>query len=175
VTLGQGPGNFPRAGVVPAGGLYIQRQNAGQINATGVEADARYQVFEPLALRLSGGWTDAKVDGKSVAPQLTGKRPAQTPQLTVTGGAEWTFVRNVTLSADIRYEGSRFEDDLNTLTLRAGAVLDTRVDWRVSKDWGVFIAAENLTDTALETGQTADHVKSYDEPRVIRFGFKFRG
>lgn len=175
VTLGQGPGTFPRAGVVPAGGLYIQRQNAGQINATGVESDARYQVFEPLTLRLSGGWTDAKVDGKSVAPQLTGKRPAQTPQLTVTGGAEWTFVRNFTLSADIRYEGSRFEDDLNTLTLRAGAVLDTRVDWRVNKDWGVFIAAENLTDTALETGQTADRVKSYDEPRVIRFGFKFRG
>ena len=175
VTLGQGPGTFPRAGVVPAGGLYIQRQNAGQINATGVEADARYQVFEPLTLRLSGDYTDAKVDGKSVAPQLTGKRPAQTPQLTVTGGGEWTFARGFSLSADVRYEGSRFEDDLNTLTLRAGAVVDTRLDWQVSRDWGVFIAAENLTDTALETGQTADHVKSYDEPRVIRFGFKFRG
>ena len=77
--------------------------------------------------------------------------------------------------ARVRYEGSRFEDDLNTLTLRAGATVDTRLDWQVSKDWGVFVAAENLSNTALETGQTADHVKSYDEPRVIRFGFKFRG
>lgn len=175
VTLGQGPGTFPRAGVVPAGGLYIQRQNAGQINATGVEADARYQFGIPLILRLSGDYTDAKVDGKSVAPQLTGKRPAQTPRLTLTGGGEWTIVRGLSLSADVRYEGSRFEDDLNTLTLRAGATVDTRLDWQVNKDWGLFVAAENLTDTALETGQTADHVKSYDEPRVIRFGFKFRG
>jgi vitamin B12 transporter len=175
VTLGQGAGTFPRAGFVPAGGLYIQRQNAGQINATGVEADARYQFSLPLTLRLSGDYTDAKVDGKSVAPQLTGKRPAQTPRLTLTGGGQWTFPRGVSLSADVRYEGSRFEDDLNTLTLRAGATVDTRLDWQVNRDWGVFVAAENLTNTALETGQTADRVKSYDEPRVIRFGFKFRG
>jgi outer membrane receptor protein involved in Fe transport len=175
VTLGKGPGTFPRAGVVPAGGLYIQRQNAGQINATGIEADARYQIIEPLTLRLAAGYTDAKVDGKAVAPQLTGKRPAQTPRLTLTGGGEWTFASHFSLSADIRYEDSRFEDDLNTLTLRAGAVLDTRLDWQVTKDWGVFVGAENLADTALETGQTADHVKSYDKPRTIRFGFKFRG
>jgi outer membrane receptor protein involved in Fe transport len=175
VTLGQGPGTFPRAGTVPAGGLFIQRRNAGRINATGLEADARWRPAPKLSLRLAGDYTDAKVDGESAAPQLTGKRPAQTPRLTVTGGGDWELLRDVTLSADVRYEGARFEDDQNTLTLRAGATVDTRVDWRITKDWGVYIAAENLTDTALETGQTADRVKSYDEPRVIRFGFRFRG
>ena len=179
VTLGQGPGTFPRAGLVPAGGLYIQRQNAGQINATGIEADARYRlnapVGGPLSLRLSGDYTDAKVDGKNVAPQLTGKRPAQTPRLTLTGGAEWQALPQLSFTGAVRYEGSRFEDDLNTLTLRAGAIVELRADWKAGKDWGLFLSAENLSNTALETGQTADHVKSYDEGRTIRFGLRFRG
>jgi vitamin B12 transporter len=174
VTMGVGPATFPRAGFVPAGGIFYMRENAGAINATGVEADARYQPLKTVSLRLSGAYTDARVDGESVDPQLTGKRPAQTPRLAVTGGAEWNATAKISLNADIRYEGSRFEDDLNTLTLRAAAGVDARISYQVSKDWGVYLAAENLTDAAIETGQTADHVKSYDEPRVIRIGVRFR-
>jgi vitamin B12 transporter len=159
---------------VPAGGIFYQRQNAGAINATGVEADARYQPIKTVSLRLSGAYTDAKVDGMAVDPQLTGKRPAQTPRLAATGGAEWNATAKISLNADVRYEGSRFEDDLNTLTLRAAAGVDARISYQVSRDWGVYLAAENLTDAAIETGQTADHVKSYDEPRVIRIGVRFR-
>jgi vitamin B12 transporter len=174
VTMGVGPATFPRAGFVPAGGIFYQRQNAGAINATGVEADARYQPIKTVSLRLSGAYTDAKVDGMAVDPQLTGKRPAQTPRLAATGGAEWNATAKISLNADVRYEGSRFEDDLNTLTLRAAAGVDARISYQVSRDWGVYLAAENLTDAAIETGQTADHVKSYDEPRVIRIGVRFR-
>ncbi len=174
VTMGVGPGTFPRAGFVPAGGIFYQRENAGQINATGLEADARYQPVQAVSLRLSGSYTDARVDGQSVDPQLTGKRPAQTPKLAATGGAEWKATGKLSFTADIRYEGSRFEDDLNTLTLRAAAGVDARVSYQVTRDWGVYLAADNLTDAAIETGQTADHVKSYDEPRVIRIGVRFR-
>jgi vitamin B12 transporter len=174
VTQGVGPATFPRAGLVPAGGIFFQRQNAGAINATGVEADARYQPIQPLQLRLAASYTDAKVDGRSVAPQLTGKRPAQTPKIVITGGAHWSATSKLSFNADVRYEGARFEDDLNTLSLAAAAGVDARVSYQLTPDWGVYLAAENLTDAAIETGQTADHVKSYDEPRVIRIGVRFR-
>ena len=174
VTVGVGPATFPRAGLVPAGGIFYQRQNAGQINAAGIEADARYQPTQAVSLRLSGSYTDAKVDGQSVNPQLTGKRPAQTPKLAITGGVQWTFAPRLSLTADFRYEGQRYEDDLNTLSLAAATGVDARIVYQVSKDWGVYLAAENLTDAAIETSQTADRVKSYDEPRVIRIGVRFR-
>ena len=174
VTVGLGPATFPRAGLVPAGGIFYQRQNAGRINAAGVEADARYQAAVNLSLRLSGAYTDAKVDGQSVNPQLTGKRPAQTPKLALTAGAQWNPLARLTLTADVRYEGARFEDDLNTLSLAASTGVDVRVAYQVSRDWGVYLAAENITDAAIETGQTADRVRSYDEPRVIRIGVRFR-
>jgi outer membrane receptor protein involved in Fe transport len=174
VTQGVGPAAFPRAGFVPAGGIFYMRENAGVINAAGVEVDARYQPVQAVALRLSGAYTHATVDGGSVAPQLTGKRPAQTPQVVVTAAAHWMATRQLAVSAEVRYEGQRFEDDLNTLNLRAAAGVDARVSYQITRDWGVYLAAENLTDAAIETGQTADHVLSYDAPRVIRIGVRFR-
>jgi outer membrane receptor protein involved in Fe transport len=175
VTQGYGPATFPRAGFVPAGGIFYMRENAGVINATGVEADARYQPVKALELRLSGAFTDAKVDGQAVDPQLTGKRPAQTPKVVITGGASWAATAKLSFNAELRYEGQRFEDDLNTLNLRAAAGVDARVSYRITRDFSVFLAAENLTNAAIETGQTADRVLSYDEPRVIRIGLRFRG
>ena len=175
VTLGVGPGTFPRAGTVPAGGLFIQRENLQSIDATGIEADARYKLADVLTLHLSGDYTDAKVNGGALAPQLTGKHPAETPRLTLTGGAEWTVVKNLTLTADVRYEDIRYADDQNTLVLPPGALVNLRLDYQMTHNWGVFMGVDNLTDTALATDQTADRVRVYDEPRVFRFGFRFRG
>jgi outer membrane receptor protein involved in Fe transport len=175
VTLGRGPGTFPRAGVVPAGGLFIQRQNVEAINATGVEGEARYKPIEMVTLELAGAYTDATVDGGAIAPQLTGKRPAQTPRLTATAAVEWTVVRDVVFNANVRYEDIRYADDQNTLVLPPGALVSLRLDWQATANWGLFLGVDNLTDTALATDQTADHIRVYDEPRVFRFGFRIRG
>ena len=175
VTMGVGPGTFPRAGVVPAGGIFYQRQNLQAINATGVEADTQYRPIQALTLSLSGAYTDATVDGGALAPQLTGKRPAQTPRLTATGAAEWTVVRDVVFTANVRYEDVRYADDQNTLVLPPAALVDLRLDWQATHNWGVFLAVDNLADAALATDQTATFIRSYDEPRVFRFGFRFRG
>src|SRR6202012_3219049 len=68
VTLGVGPGTFPRAGVVPAGGFFIQRQNLQAINATRGEGDAKYKPIPALTLELAGDYTDATVDGGAIDP-----------------------------------------------------------------------------------------------------------
>ena len=51
----------------------------------------------------------------------------------------------------------------------------SRLDWQATPNWGLYLAADNVTDTALATDQTADHIHVYDEPRVFRFGFRIRG
>lgn len=175
VTLGKGPGTFPRAGVVPAGGFFIQRQNVDAINATGVEGEAQYRFNSLFDVKLAGDYTQATVDGGAAAPQLNGKRPAQTPRWTVTAAADWKVIRNVSLSFDVRYEDIRYADDQNTLVLPPGALVDLRLDWQATKNLGVYVAASNLADVALATDQTADHIRVYDQPRAIRFGFRIRG
>ena len=174
VTIGFGPGVFPTAGFVPAGGTLRQRQNAGEIRAYGFEGEVSGDVSESLSWRAAVAATHARVDGGSAAPQLTGLRPAQTPQLTVTAGLDWRPLEKLELTANARYEGDRYEDDINTRKLRAGTELDLRAGWTVAPHSEVYLAVDNVADASLDVGQTADGVVSYAAPRMVRVGFSYR-
>jgi outer membrane receptor protein involved in Fe transport len=174
VTIGIGPGVFPTAGFIPAGGTLRQRQNAGEIEAWGVEGEANGDLGALVSWRAATAYTDAEVHGGTSAPQLTGLRPAQTPKWTVTGGVEVRPLEPLSLSADLRYESLRFEDDLNTRRLSAGVTLDARATWRVAEHMELYLAADNLTDEKLEVGETADGVESYAAPQTFRVGFTWR-
>jgi len=114
------------------------------------------------------------VDGGSSAPQLTGKRPAQTPEYTVTAGADWRLGERLTVSADLRFESERFEDDLNSRKLAASVGIDARAAWRLTADSEVYLAAENLTDARIEVGETGDRIESFAAPQTLRIGFGLR-
>ena len=177
VTIGAGPGTipgFPGAGFIPAGGVLRQRQNAGAIKAVGVEAEASYVMSRLLSLRAAAAYTHAKVDGGTVAAQLTGLRPAQTPRFTATAGVELRPIEPLGLHADLRYESGRFDDDLNTRWLKSFTRLDVRADWNFSPTAAVYIGADNLLNADVQTGRTADAVISFDAPRVVRVGLTLR-
>ncbi|WP_336605138.1 hypothetical protein [Phenylobacterium aquaticum] len=114
------------------------------------------------------------MDGGTAAAQLTGKRPAQTPELAVTAGGDWRVGERLTLSAEARYESARFEDDLNSRRLKPGASLDARAAWRVGEGAEIYLAAENLTNARIVTGQTGDGVDSLAAPQTFRLGFSLR-
>ena len=172
VTLGTGPATFPIAGFVPAGGVLRQRQNVGEIDATGLEAEAEQRLANSVALTGALAWTYSKVDGGAQAPQLDGKRPALTPRLTATAGVRWTVLPAVDLALNARYESARFDDDLNTLRLRSSLTADLCADWRISRGLGAYLAIDNLADTKVQTAETADLIYSYDAPRMVRVGLR---
>ena len=174
VTIGVGPGTFPIAGFIPAGGALRQRQNVGEIKAWGIEAEASGKASGTLSWRAAGAYTDAQVRGGTRVPQLTGKRPAQTPKLTLTGGLVAEPIAPLRLSTDLRYESARFEDDLNTRRLSAGWQVDARAGWQLNDGVEVYLAADNLFGERLEVGETADGVESFAAPRTIRFGVTIR-
>jgi len=174
VTIGVGPATFPTAGLIPAGGTLRQRQNAGVINAWGLEGDASGDLGAALGWRAAFAYTHARVDGGGSAPQLTGKRPAQAPAFTATGGLDWRPLDRLGLSADLRYESLRFEDDLNSRRLKAGLQVDARATWRIRADTEVYASLDNVGDGRLATGQTADGVTSYGQPRTFRVGLSIR-
>ncbi len=177
VTIGHGPGTFtafPGAGFIVAGGTLFQRQNAGDINAWGIETDASLRLSERVTLRAAADYTHAVVDGGAVAPQLTGLRPAEDPRFTVTAGADWKVVGPLSLHAQMRYESLRYDDDQNTRPIAAGGAVDARAEWAFNGGMLVYVAADNLFDANVQTGRTADGTVSYDEPRVFRVGLSLR-
>lgn len=174
VTIGIGPGTFPIAGFIPAGGVLRQRQNAGEINAYGLEGDVAADLSPAWTVRAAFSATHARVDGGGAAAQLTGKRPAQAPALTATAGVRWKPVQRLSLDADLRYESRRYEDDLNLRALKAGTGVDLRAGWALSPTSEVYLAADNALDANLAVGQTADGVTSYSAPRTVYVGFALR-
>jgi outer membrane receptor protein involved in Fe transport len=173
VTIGVGPGVFPRAGFVPAGGVLRERQNAGRIDAIGLEASLERELGENLSLRLAADFTAARVDGGSHAPQLTGLRPAQAPEWTVVGGADWRPLGDrLTLAADLRWEGPRFEDDLNSRVLGQSLSVDLRADWAVTERLVAWVGADNLFDANVEVSETADGTEGFGPPRTLRAGLR---
>lgn len=174
VTIGAGPGTFPRAGFVPAGGALRQRRNAGTIEATGLELTATHRIGDRLSLDAALSATDAEVDGGTQAAQLTGLRPAQAPEWSVSAGADWRATDRLTLVARMRYESARFEDDLNSRVLAAALTLDSRVEWTVRDGMSAYVAADNLFDAEVEVLETGDGIEGYGPPRSLRAGLWLR-
>ena len=181
VTLARGPGAFAIPGlpgvrdVIGAGGFLRMRQNAGAVDATGLEAEAVDKLWaDRLQLRAAVAYTHSEVDGGSAAPQLDGLRPALTPRATVTAEARWRATPLAVFTVDGRYESRRFDDDLNTLPLRASLSVDLRADYALTPQLGLFIAADNVFDAAIRTAETADGIYSYDAPRLVRVGVRLR-
>jgi outer membrane receptor protein involved in Fe transport len=171
VTLGAGPGTFPIGGFIPAGGVLRQRQNAGTIDAVGLEGRAE-RTLGAVTLSSAVSVTDARLDGGAVAPQLTGKRPAQAPIWSVTAGLSADLTDRLTLATDLTWEGKRFEDDLNSRVLDPAYRLDARLDWRVRPLVTAYVAGDNLLDADIQTSRTADGVPGYAAPRVVRVGLR---
>lgn len=174
VTIGQGPGTFPLAGYVPAGGTLYRRENAGRVNAYGLEGEAGRAFGRAVELTVAFTYTHARVDGGGQAPQLTGRRPAETPTATLTAALDWRPLDPLTLSAELRYESARYDDDQNTRKIDAGTGVNGRAAWRVSRTMAVYVAADNLFDARIETGRSAAGVVTYDAPRMVRVGLTLR-
>jgi vitamin B12 transporter len=170
VTIAKGPVTTPLSGFVPGGGTLFERENAGVINAYGFEADAHGEIRSGLELDTGIVLTHARVDGGSQAPQLTGLRPAETPGTVATADLIWRITRALTLTGELRYESSRFDDDQNTRKIDGGAGVNLRAAWRFSPSVGAFVETDNLADARLETGRNAAGVVTFDAPRLVRAG-----
>ena len=173
-TIGIGPGTFPIAGVVPAGGILFKRENVSAIQAYGLEADAEAHPVDRLTLKVAGAYTDAHVQGGSAAPLLTGKIPALAPKFTGTATAIWGVTTRWSVSSSLRYESLRYDDDQNTLVDEPFLTGDVRTDYAVTKELGVYLAVTNVGDAAIVTARAATGVPSYDMPRTVRVGVTFR-
>jgi len=155
---------------IPCGTL-SERQNIPDIEAVGLEADAEHHLSNAFAMRAAVSLTDARV--RDPGDALNGKRPAQAPLATITGGILWQPLDPLTLAANLRWESSRFEDDLNTLRLGSALTVDARVDWQVAPAWSAFLAADNLFNANVATQESTLGVFSYGAPRIVSVGLLY--
>jgi outer membrane receptor protein involved in Fe transport len=179
VTIAQGPYTDAVEGFIPAGGILFRRENVGAVDARGLEANAWRTWGARLRLEAALSWTDAEVDGARAAPQLTGRRPAETPRFAAVATAVWRPVARLSLRGEVRGESVRFADDLNQLRLAPDTVVNLRADWTLNRRLGLYAAADNLFDAGVQTDRAASTpagpgVVSWGAPAQVRVGLVVR-
>jgi vitamin B12 transporter len=170
VTLAAGPGIFPGVGFLPVGGLLLQRQNVGYVQAFGSEGEAQWRLDNVISLRAAYSVTDARVNGSAQRPRLTGKRPAQTSLLSVAGGFVAFPVPEVAVEADAIYHSKSYSDDQNTLLLPGATTFNAKITWHFVPQASFYLAIDNIGNARVAVMEGGDHVYSYDQPRALRGG-----
>lgn len=144
-----------------------QRANLPAITARGIELVARRAFGTRAAVQVSGAWTDAEVDGGSIAPTLDGLRPAQAPRLSGSAMLQFAWPPGSENSIVLRHGGRQFEDDRNIDALPSYTTLDAVTRIALGNRLSLALSAENLTGTRIVTRNSGGSV-DLGTPRSIR-------
>ncbi len=160
-------------GASPGGGVLRQRQNVDLVVAPGFEAMAEWNLIP--SVRLTGGYLFTYPTIEQAAdPALQGKLLAQTPENVFTGGIEWTPTAKWLINAQVRYTGQQFEDDQNSRVLATFTTVDVALMYYFSSHGSAAIRVENLFNTEIETGKSADGLISIGAPRLVSLQIRWQ-
>jgi outer membrane receptor protein involved in Fe transport len=150
-----------------SGGATIirQRRNAARITARGMEIEAEIRATRSLMLTGS----TAFIDSTFAAGPLEGLRVPQVPRWHHAIGARAVFDR-LRLSAEWRYIGRQFDDDVNAFVLDRSTMTDVRAGWMVRRNVEIFGAIENVLDEEQDVGRTP--LRTIGLPRTSRVGVR---
>jgi outer membrane receptor protein involved in Fe transport len=171
VTLGHGPGLFPGVGFVA--GDFSQRRNLDGVKVRGVEASTQFS-RGPWTLRAGASYSHARVEANSEAAALDGLRPAQTPNLVLTGEVGW-HDGGKAVSLLFRRTGAQFEDDLNTQRIRPATTIDAFAAWPLTSRLQLVARAQNLLDETVIATLGSDGTIERATPRTLWIGLRFGG
>ena len=172
VTVATGPGTFPGAGFVAAGGAFRQRQNLDAVRSRGVELWGRV-AYADWSASASYALTDARVRASGVAAALDGLRPAQTPRHQASATLGYAPAEGPAASITARYVGRQFEDDLQSRRLDDALTVDAIARLPLSDALTVELRAENIFDAEVESGISGTGIIDRGTPRTLWAGLRF--
>jgi iron complex outermembrane receptor protein len=153
-------------------GSMRQRKNLGRARVAGLELSADVRVLPSLNVLLAYTYADSRVTQEGPVNGLRGKRLAQDPLHRASALVYFDEPRWCSAALALRYVGAQYEDDLNTLRMRAYAVLDVSVARRLWRQLELFAAAENLWDQRYLVGRAG--IDTLGQPFTARVGLRVR-
>jgi len=148
-----------------------QRQNLGEVEVPGVEAEVGATVGEKLRLRLAYLFSNPEV-------QATGRRLPQVPRhqaalrVAVRGPGALTSHQPLRWLLESRWTSDAFEDDLEQLSLGELWVVDGSVTAPLPAGVELTLTAENLLGERFTVGRLPE--ERLGAPRTVWLGLRFR-
>lgn len=172
-VAGDEPVDLPPCGVVRPRGTCQQRRNLGRLRSRGVELEAELRPADAWRLRLSYALTDSRIVDSPDQHSLEGRRMPNVPRHKAVLQAIWRAPLGLETSAQVRYIGERFDDDLNVDRMAEAVVTDLRVGRRFGEALELSLEVQNAFDEPVEVGANADFA-DLGQPRALRLGLRYR-
>ncbi|TWA97231.1 TonB-dependent siderophore receptor [Bradyrhizobium stylosanthis] len=130
------------------GSVPVLQNQTGEVTSRGIELEAVANATKEL--KLIGAFTAYHLfNSKDLDPTLVGKTPTNTPEMLVSGWADYTFkdgpLEGFGFGGGVRYIGSSWADTANTLEVPAVVLGDLALhyEWQ---NWRTALNVINLTD-----------------------------
>jgi iron complex outermembrane receptor protein len=141
--------DLKRQNVATTDPVFTTLQNqTGEVTSRGIELEAVANVTQEL--KLIGAFTSYHLfTSRDLDPALIGKTPTNTPEMLVSGWADYTFktgpLTGFGFGGGVRYVGSSWADTANTLEVPAVVLGDLALhyEWQ---NWRTALNVVNLTD-----------------------------
>jgi outer membrane receptor protein involved in Fe transport len=123
-----------------------QRQNLGKAQIRGVGLEADYRPVAPLRLQASYLLSDARVSEFPADPELEDNWLPQVPRHRASLRLAYLNPRLLNVGLQARFEGTRYDDDRNTLPLDSLFLVDLTLDRPLGESLAGFVSVQNLFD-----------------------------
>ncbi|ERM02097.1 hypothetical protein Q644_18385 [Brucella intermedia 229E] len=150
-------------------GSSFAREQLGKVNSRGFELEMQANIAEDWKVTASVTAYDLKVKENASDGSLVGKRPYLMPEHQASVFVEYTVpegaLKGVTLGGGVRYVGSSYADEQNTLKVPAVALADLKIGYE-KDNWGAIdLNVTNLFDKDYVAGCQGVYVCGYGEGR----------
>lgn len=142
----------------------------GEVRSRGVELEGKVNVTEDF--RLTAALTAYDLDiTRDTDPTVIGKTPFIVPEVMASASVDYTFrggwYDGISLGAGVRYIGSSWADNQNTLKVPAAALADVKIGYE-KENWGVDLNVTNLFDKNYVASCQTALTCSYGEGRSFK-------
>jgi outer membrane receptor protein involved in Fe transport len=150
-----------------------QKQNLGRARIRGAEANADWRFGRGWLASVAYTFIDATVTDAPSNPQLVGKRLAEDPAYRATVSLAYDDPQTFTASAQVRFLGQQYEDDLNNLPLRPVVLVDLFAACHASRTVDLFLGVSNLLDRTYLVGRSGG-LDTIGQPLFVHGGLRIQ-
>ncbi|WP_416208118.1 TonB-dependent siderophore receptor [Chelativorans sp. M5D2P16] len=152
-------------------GPFLAETQIGEVNSRGVEFEAKANLTENWRARAAVTLLDVETTSDEDAG-LIGKTPTAVPEQQAALALDYTFnegpLDGFTLGGGVRYVGSSWADDQNTLKVPSSTVFDARIGYERG-NFGADLYVTNLFDEVYVASCQEALSCAYGEGRSIKF------
>jgi len=174
LRVARGSGESLLVDALPSGYFAQKRINLDRARVQGLKLATDWKPVKTFALNASVLFNDPTIVRSSIAPQLTGKQMAQVARRTAILNAAWQASAKIKFSFRVRYLDRQFVDDENTLRLGAAVVADLGANYDLTQHIELYLTADNLFDSVVETSRSDDGLVNMGSPRLLLVGVRVR-